>query len=99
MTLVLKKLKDRSVTELRVRGEQKLAAMLDSRGWSDRVRVPDDAAFLKSLNLASISSPADLLAYFREHKGQAFFPAFADQPGTVNELIKRWPESLEVLRE
>ena len=99
MAFGLKKLKDRSVTELRVRGEQKLAALLDSRGWSDRVRLPDDAAFLKSLNLASISSPADLLAYFREHQGQPFFPAFADQPGTINELIKRWPKSLEVLRE
>jgi len=99
MALGLKKLKDRSVAELRVRGEQKLAALLDRRGLSDRVRLPDDAAFLKSLNSASISSPADLLSYFREHRGHTFFPSFADPPGTVNELIKRWPESLGLLLE
>ncbi len=98
----LKKLKGRSVAELRLRGEQKLAAVLDRRGWSERVRLPHDAAFLQSLNSSSstsFSSAADLLTYFRNYQGKKFFPSFGDQSGTVSELKKRWPESRELLVE
>ena len=99
MAVNLKKLRDRSADELRVRGRQKLAALRDRRGWSDRVRLLDDAEFLQSLKSSSISSPADLLTHFRKHQAQTFFPAFADQTATVNELKTRWPERLELLLE
>ena len=95
----LKKLRDRSAAELRVRSRQKLAALRDRRGGSDRVRLLDDAEFLQSLKSSSTSSAADLLTHFREQQAQTFFPSFADQTATVNELKTRWPESLELLLE
>ena len=97
MAVNLKKVKDRSFAELRVRGEQKFAAWLDRRGWSERVQLQDDSAFLKSFNSPGISSAAELLTYFRDSHAQNFFPAFDDQSATVSELRKRWPENLELL--
>lgn len=98
--LNLKKLKSRGVTELRVRGGQKLAAWQDRRGLSERVRLPDDVSFLKLLSSSGkthSTSARELLAQFRERKAPLFFPSFSDQASTVNELRKRWPESLERL--
>ena len=96
----LKKLKSRSVTELRVRGGQKLAAWQDRRGLSERVQLPDDVSFLKLLSSSGktpLSSAGELLAHFRERKAPLFFPSFGDRASTVNEIRKRWPESLERL--
>ncbi len=95
--LKLKKLKRRSVTELRVRAEQKLAAWQDRRGWSERVQLPDDVSFIKLLGKTQLSSAEESPAQFRERKAPLFFPGFGDPVSTVNELRKRWPENLEHL--
>jgi Heparinase II/III-like protein/Heparinase II/III N-terminus len=97
----LRKLKRRSIDELRVRGKQKLAVWVERRGWSERVRLPDDSAFLKLLRASSQTnlSSADLLSLFRERAPAKFFPAFSDRSSTTNELKKRWPENVQELLE
>jgi uncharacterized heparinase superfamily protein len=47
----LKKLRGRSLDELRVRGAQALASFTERRGFSAQARVPNDAEFFKLIDL------------------------------------------------
>src|SRR5215208_1788276 len=82
----LKKLKGRSLEELRERGAQAAASFGERRGWSPLSRLPGDAALSKLLDPARAggveTSPEGLLEHFRARRGQALSPAFADPQAT-----------------
>src|SRR2546430_1345445 len=81
----LKKLRGRSLNELRVRGAQGLAALAERRGWSEQTRVPADAEFFRLFDLADATRQTQtaetLLDDFRAHTH--FFTAFNDHTTTI----------------
>ncbi len=83
----LKKLKGRSLAELRVRGAQSLSAHLERRSLSPQSRVPADAEFrnfFQSLQAGhNLWSAESFLEHFRRRSAPAFFPSFSDQVKTV----------------
>ena len=95
----LKSLKGRGFDEMRVRGAQAVAALAERRGWSAQSRLPNDEAFLKSIDAARLGqfpiSAEGLLAHFRARTSPSFFAGFAQSKATVDELRRRWPESEE----
>ncbi len=95
----LKKLRGRSLDELRVRGAQRLAAGAERRGWSEQSRLPDDRAFFQLLEGAAAATAADLLAHFRARSAPSFFASFSDREGTVETLKRRWPGAAGALVE
>jgi hypothetical protein len=95
----LKKLRGRSLDELRVRGAQRLAAGAERRGWSAQARLPDDDTFFELLSGdgAARGGAAGLLARFRGRRAAEFFAAFSDREGTIQTLRRRWPENVTAL--
>jgi hypothetical protein len=93
----LKKLKGRSLEELRVRGAQALAATSERRGWSAQSRVPTDEAFIKLIDAAQINgsqvSAESLLEHFRLRTKPHFFASFDEREATLAQLRHRWPEA------
>jgi hypothetical protein len=94
MIKTLRKLKGRSLTELRVRGRQAAACLAERSGVSTQVRLPSDAAFFRLLDPARTSSgggarpsAAGLLEHFRARSGAGFFAAFA-APGETRALLQ-----------
>ncbi|MCA1816662.1 MAG: heparinase II/III family protein [Acidobacteria bacterium] len=95
----LRKLRGRSLAELRVRGAQALAAFAERRGFSAQTRLATDAEFFKQIDLdanetrrANRDSPGDprrprsageLLAHFRGRTSPRFFASFDDAGATV----------------
>lgn len=99
MTLVLKKLKKlrgRSLREMRVRVRQAMSAYGERRGWSEQVALPETREFFKRINTASLSSKsvtADaLLENFRTRLSPRFFASFERPEETAQFLRSRWPE-------
>jgi len=95
MIKVLRKLKGRSLTELRVRGGQAVACLAERAGLSTDARVPGDAAFFRLLDPSqfggsSTLTPESLLAHFRSGKSHAFFAAFAEPQETRAVLDSRF---------
>jgi hypothetical protein len=90
----LKKLKGRSLGELRVRSAQALAAGAERCGLSAQTRLPRDAAFFKLLDPSRLGSEPPsaegLLSHFRSRTRPQFFAAFADAEETRGELQRRW---------
>jgi hypothetical protein len=98
----LQKLRGRSWDELRTRGAQALAAAAERRGWSEQVRVLDDAAFVRRLDPARWGSrdvsAESLLERLRTRTAPVFFAGFADREGTLAELRRGWPDAEAVVR-
>jgi hypothetical protein len=90
----LKKLRGRSPAELKERGAQALAAFTERRGWSQRTRLPRDAALFALLDPAMTGrgtlTAADLLTHFRTRAAPTFFAAFAEPETTRAELRHRF---------
>lgn len=91
----LKKLRQSTFDELRVRGSQSLSALAERHGFSRRARLMSDKVFVELLadkhrNLSAL----ELRDYFRERSGLRFFPAFDDEKSTASEFRKRWPDSV-----
>jgi hypothetical protein len=91
MIKVLRKLKGRSLTELRVRGRQAAACVAEQSGLSPQARIPADAAFFRLLDPArsggAHASAAGLLEHFRARTDANFFAAF-DAPGETRALLQ-----------
>lgn len=95
----LKKLKGRSVGELRMRAAQALAACAERHGFSAQARIPDDIAFFNLLDqkrLGSVSPSAEgLLEHFRTRTSPGFFAGFASRERTMAELRARFGPRVE----
>src|SRR3989449_2651010 len=96
MLATWRKLRGRSLAELRVRGRQRLAVWSERAGVSRQLRVPDDPRFAHILarGCAGSTAPtaAALLERFRARTTPRFFAAF-DQPADVVAVLRRrWPE-------
>lgn len=90
----LKKLKGRSLDELRVRSAQALAAGTERCGLSTQARLPRDSDFFKLLDSRRLGgellSAEGLLSHFRSRTEPQFFAAFGDVGETRRELRGRW---------
>ncbi|PYS82031.1 MAG: hypothetical protein DMF67_14530 [Acidobacteria bacterium] len=90
----LKKLRGRSLDELRVRSAQALAAGTERCGLSTQARLPRDSDFFKLLDSMRLGgeplSAEGLLSHFRARSEPQFFAAFGDQGETRRELRGRW---------
>src|SRR2546423_2215678 len=90
----LKKLRGRSLDELRVRSAQALAAGKERYGLSTQARLPRDSDFFRLLDTASLAgeplSAEGLLSHFRARTRPRFFAAFGDREETRRELRGRW---------
>src|SRR3712207_90981 len=93
MTRVLKKLKKlrgRSLREMRVRGRQALAAFNERRGWSEQAAVPETKRFLKRMsaefNVSAEPSAESLLENFRTRREPHFFAPFDNREETLSYL-------------
>lgn len=84
----LKKLRGRSLDELRVRSTQMLHAQAERRGWSPQARLPTDTELLANLDYTQITSRAcdDLLEHFRTRRAPRFFAGFDDTRRTLDYL-------------
>jgi len=95
----LKKLRGRSLDELRVRGSQLLAARLERTGRSSRARTPADETLfgLIVIDAARIEhmSAEGLLSNFRARGAHNFFAAFNDREKTTAELRRRFGKQAE----
>jgi hypothetical protein len=97
MIKVLRKLKGRSLTELRVRGGQAAACLAERAGLSADARVPGDDAFYHLLDKSQFQSdhgepltPESLFTHFRSTKSHPFFAAFNDSQETRAVLGSRF---------
>ncbi|MCA1641892.1 MAG: alginate lyase family protein [Acidobacteria bacterium] len=90
----LKKLRGRSLGELRVRGSQSLRALAERCGFSAQTRVPTDAAFFEQIDLGgwrskdSLRRPRsaeELLAHFRSRRAPRFFASLDDRAGAATD--------------
>ncbi|HEX3558981.1 MAG TPA: alginate lyase family protein [Pyrinomonadaceae bacterium] len=91
----LKKLKGRSLDELRVRSAQALAARTERYGLSTQARLPRDSDFFKLLDAGRLGgeplTAEGLLSHFRARTEPQFFAAFGDADETRRELRRgRW---------
>ncbi|MDQ1525034.1 MAG: hypothetical protein QOE47_2958 [Pyrinomonadaceae bacterium] len=97
MIKVLRKLKGRSLSELRVRGGQAAACLAERAGLSADARVPGDAALYRWLDKPWFQSdhgepltPESLSAHFRSTASHPFFAAFNDSHETRAALGSRF---------
>src|SRR5256714_14939659 len=90
----LKKLRGRSLDELRVRSAQALAAGTERYGLSTQARLPRDSDFFRLLDERRFGSEPlsaeGLLSHFRARTEPHFFAAFGDRDETRRELRGRW---------
>ena len=91
----LRRLKDASIDELRVRATQRIAAFSERRGWSPLAKLPTDEEFA-SLFTAPI---AELLEHFRSRSEPKFFASFNSPQETVDAFRSRWPNVTQRLIE
>ena len=91
----LRRLKDATIDELRVRAAQRLAAFSERRGWSTLAKLPTDAEFA-SLFTAPIPN---LLEHFRSRSEPKFFSSFKSPIETVAAFRSRWPNVAQRLIE
>jgi hypothetical protein len=90
----LRKLKGRSLKELRVRGAQALAARAERAGLSSRARVPSDAAFFRLLDPSrtdgELKNAVDWLGHFRRRAAPRFFAGLCEEEQTRAALRTRF---------
>jgi hypothetical protein len=87
--MILHKLKNASLDELRVRAVQKVAAFSERRGWSTLVKLPPEEAL----------PSRDLLDYFRSRSQPTFFASFQSPEQTAAYFKSRWPVNAQRLIE
>jgi hypothetical protein len=87
MSRLLRKFKNVSAAELRVRGSQALNSFAERRGWSSLIKLPDDAAFRSLLDIDN----EDVVAHFRSRNTPTFFRGLEDSLATTSAFRKRWP--------
>lgn len=87
-----KKLKHLSLDEARVRGSQKLAALVERRGLSQLARLPSDER-LWNLTGRRFSSAHEILKHFRSRSEPKFFPGLEHKDNLVEKLRTRWPRA------
>jgi Heparinase II/III-like protein/Heparinase II/III N-terminus len=96
MVLILKKLKKlrgRSLEELRVRGWQEASALAEQAGVSNLTRLPEDGPFFQLFEDGRIPRPLSeesLLEHFRVRTSPHFFAAFDSPASTREELRTRF---------
>jgi len=88
----LRKLKGRSLDELRVRAAQALAARAERLGLG--ARLPSDAELLRLAAGAGAADAAELLEHFRRAP-RAFFASFQDPQATREALRRRFGSGRE----
>jgi hypothetical protein len=90
VSATLKRLKGRSVKELRVRGAQALSAYAERLGLDGRARLPSDKALFSLMDMARFRhaqlTPESLLDHFRTRTSPRFFASFADKERTTETL-------------
>lgn len=90
----LRKLRGRSLDELRVRATQMLHTKAERYDLSKTARLPKDEDLFKLFRLPRVNnasaSAADLLDYFRARTSLNFFASFADKQATLHELNNRF---------
>ncbi|HEY0077649.1 MAG TPA: alginate lyase family protein [Pyrinomonadaceae bacterium] len=88
----LKKLRGRSLDELKVRGAQALSVYAERAGSARR--VPEDAEFFSLFEASRVGgaslSAESLLEHFRTRTSPRFFPSFANRSETVEEWRRRF---------
>jgi len=100
----LRKLRGRSLKELRVRAAQLIAARAEQHDLSKAARLPDDAELFALFDSSRLShaalSGAGLLDHFRARTSPHFFASFAGKQATRRELDLRFGGSAkaELLR-
>jgi hypothetical protein len=89
----LKKLKGRTWTELRARGEQALSAYTEQIGLSGKLPSDDELRQLidKSYFNGEEISQDTLFSKFYENSGKSFFPSFRNKEKTI-ELFRQFDE-------
>ncbi len=85
----LRKLKNASFDELRVRGSQALATSIERAGWSGK--LPNDKQLLRLLN-PRLASTAVLHHNFTQRPPISFFSSFESQTTTIATLKRHWPD-------
>lgn len=90
----LRKLKGRSLDELRVRGAQALAAASERAGLSALARLPRDEAFFRLLDPAACAAEdaEGWLEHFRSRRSPRFFAGFDDEGATREALRTRFDD-------
>ncbi len=88
----LKKLKGRSINEIRVRVKQKASALAEKNGLSKDSRLPSDAEFARLLNQKIT------LEHFRTRSAPKFFKAFQDEEKTKEILYSSFNSKLLIER-
>lgn len=95
----LRKLKNASLQELRVRTSQRVAAFRERQGWSTLVKLPTDDALRKLLDPERVDSQSSLLKHFRSRSEPVFFPSFQRPEQTVEEFAARRPDGRQIIIE
>ena len=90
MVKLLKKLRGRSVAELRTRSLQRGQALAERLGCSAQTRIPSDTRFFGLLTGSRFCDATTLLAHFRQRSSPRFFGGFLDREETRAELCTRF---------
>lgn len=97
----LRKLKGRSLTELRVRGAQAALACAEQSGLSTRARVPGDAPFFRLIDATQLDSKTvtaqSLLDHLRTRRRPRFFAGFDEGEDALEDLRQRFGARAEEL--
>ena len=89
----LKKLKGRSLEELRERGRQGANIFAERFGVSSQIKLPTDAQFFQKLVWQEENvSPNNLFEYFRSRKTVKFYHSFENPEATIIKLQQRFPD-------
>jgi glycosyltransferase involved in cell wall biosynthesis len=86
----VRRLMSMSAAELRVRGSQSVAKLLEAKGWSALNKLPSDEALA---DLFRTPKSVDPLAHFRARTSPAFFASFDQRESLIAELRSRWPRA------
>ena len=94
----IERLRNTTIHELRVRGAQAYAVLMERLSWSYLTRLPTDLQLLSLLKKKNGEGDEprllnSFLDSFRAGDEGEFFSGFADQNSTVSILRSRWPEA------
>ncbi len=96
----LKKLKGRSLAELKDRGRQGANIFAERCGVSPQIKLPTDEQLFQKFDLPDkIVSAESLFEHFRSRKSVNFYASFENPQATIAELRRRFPdEEIEIIR-
>jgi len=88
----LKKLKGRSLAELKDRGRQGANIFAERCGVSSQIKLPTDEQLFQKFDLPDkIVSAETLFEHFRSRKSVNFYASFENPQATIAELRRRFP--------